>query len=224
MASYKTSAVWGEREVAYDFALLFVFQTTFPYFCEIPGGRLLSGKLITILGEVNNVPEANSFSINLCVERSIDPDCVFHFNPRFHQNCVVRNHMSGGKWGSEERSGGLPIAKGRPFEINILVTAAGYEVRVDNKHFTVFNHRAKFNDVGFLVIKGDNLTIDSVDFGDTKRWKPNIPVPGADDPRVSSAPGTGMEAERTLSGDAHASSKRGQRSGDKERGLLIVCK
>nr|KAG5695959.1 hypothetical protein BaRGS_017540 [Batillaria attramentaria] len=41
-------------------------------------------------------------------------------------------------------------------------------VRVDNKHFTVFNHRAKFNDVGFLVIKGDNLTIDSVDFGDTK--------------------------------------------------------
>ena len=58
------------------------------------------------------------------------PDCALHFNPRFNQNCIVRNTMQSGSWGFEERDGGLPFAKGQLFEIIIMTTASSYQVCV----------------------------------------------------------------------------------------------
>lgn len=45
------------------------------------------------------------------------PDVVFHFNPRFHEQTIVRNSSLGGCWGPEEREGGFPFAQGRRFEV-----------------------------------------------------------------------------------------------------------
>lgn len=42
---------------------------------------------------------------------------VFHFNPRFPEEQVVRNSNLGGYWGPEERDGGFPFVPGRQFEV-----------------------------------------------------------------------------------------------------------
>lgn len=45
------------------------------------------------------------------------PDVVFHFNPRFHEQTIVRNSNIDGRWGPEERGGDFPFVQGRRFEV-----------------------------------------------------------------------------------------------------------
>lgn len=44
-------------------------------------------------------------------------DVVFHFNPRFSEQTIVRNSNLSGYWGPEEREGGFPFIQGRQFEV-----------------------------------------------------------------------------------------------------------
>lgn len=44
-------------------------------------------------------------------------DVVFHFNPRFNENTIVRNSNLRGCWGPEEREGPFPFVQGRRFEV-----------------------------------------------------------------------------------------------------------
>lgn len=46
------------------------------------------------------------------------PDVVFHFNPRFNEQTIVRNSNLGGYWGPEEREGGFPFVQGQRFEVS----------------------------------------------------------------------------------------------------------
>ena len=50
-----------------------------------------------------------------------DNDIHFHMSIRFHENCIVRNTKQSGRWGSEERGGGLPLSKGQHFQMMISV-------------------------------------------------------------------------------------------------------
>lgn len=47
------------------------------------------------------------------------PDVVFHFNPRFNEQTIVRNSNIDGCWGPEERGGGFPFVQGSRFEVVI---------------------------------------------------------------------------------------------------------
>lgn len=49
------------------------------------------------------------------------PDVVFHFNPRFNEQTIVRNSNIDGRWGPEERGGGFPFVQGRRFEVVTLL-------------------------------------------------------------------------------------------------------
>ena len=56
-------------------------------------------------------------------------DVAFHFNPRFKENCIVRNSRINGKWMNEERDGyGMPFVPRSAFQIKIIVEPDSYQV------------------------------------------------------------------------------------------------
>ena len=58
---------------------------------------------------------------------------VFHFNPRPYQcNCVVRNSLQNGGWGTEERSGSMPFTVGKTYTIVFERSSNGFLVTVDD--------------------------------------------------------------------------------------------
>ncbi|KAG1934446.1 galectin-3 [Pimephales promelas] len=120
-----------------------------PYDLPLHAG-IMPGLLITIVGEP--VPGGDRFHVDLVRGR----DVVFHFNPRFHENTIVRNTNFDGYWGPEERDGGFPFVQGRQFELKILVETDGFKVAVDGVHLLEFEHRAGgMEDVTHLHIEGD---------------------------------------------------------------------
>uniref|UniRef100_A0A672SJC1 Galectin n=1 Tax=Sinocyclocheilus grahami TaxID=75366 RepID=A0A672SJC1_SINGR len=120
-----------------------------PYDLPLHAG-IMPRLLITIVGEP--VPGGNRFHVDFVREH----DVVFHFNPRFHENTIVRNTQLGGCWGPEEREGGFPFVQGRQFELKILVETDGFKVAMDGVHLLEFEHRTGgMEDVTRLHIEGD---------------------------------------------------------------------
>jgi len=75
-------------------------------------------------------------------------------NPRFHANCVVRNTERGG-WGPEERNGGMPFAKGQPFELTVSVEQDKYRCFVNGQHTFDYAHRLPFQEVTKFQVQGE---------------------------------------------------------------------
>ena len=59
--------------------------------------------------------------INLKPQIGSDNDIYLHMSIRFNENCIVRNTKQAGRYGSEERGGGLPLSKGQNFQMLIAV-------------------------------------------------------------------------------------------------------
>jgi len=136
-----------------------------PYSGLIPGG-LQVGTDVVISGRV--LHHANSFSVNLCEGPSYNEGCALHFNPRFQQHEVVRNHMQGGQWGNEETKGGMPFHKGHGFELHMKVTPHGYKMTINNKHFCDFHHRIPKESVRYIYIEGE-VFVNYIQFRESHR-------------------------------------------------------
>lgn len=124
-----------------------VREPTTPYSEAIPNG-LAIGKQIFIRGVL--LPNADWFSFNL----EGGGNTVLHVNPRFNQNCIVRNSKIGA-WGPEERHGSFPFSHNGTFEIIILVEEDKYRIAINGKHWCDYQHRVSFQEVTHLSIKGD---------------------------------------------------------------------
>ncbi|KAK3751623.1 hypothetical protein RRG08_012684 [Elysia crispata] len=123
-----------------------------PYSGFINGG-VRDGTDVVISGRPSH--SFNNFSINLCSGPNIDSgDVALHFNPRFHQGHVVRNHKQGG-WGAEETAGGMPFRPGHVFTLNMEVKSHGIKILVNNRHFCDFTHRMAKESIRYLFITGD---------------------------------------------------------------------
>lgn len=145
-----------------------------PYSGFIPGG-LQVGTDVVISGRAPM--HSDSFSINLCEGPNYNQGCALHFNPRFSNGHVVRNHMQGGQWGNEETGGGFPFKKGHGFELHMKVTPHGYKVTLNHRHFCDFHHRVPKESVKYIYIEGE-VVIHYIQFREQNRGP--VPVaPGA---------------------------------------------
>uniref|UniRef100_A0A3B4ANL3 Galectin n=1 Tax=Periophthalmus magnuspinnatus TaxID=409849 RepID=A0A3B4ANL3_9GOBI len=130
-----------------------VYNPSIPYLGPIYGG-LREGSSIYIQG---SVPEdITRFYVNLLCGQSDNSDVALHFNPRFDgRDKVVFNTRQNDNWESEDKIRSMPFRKGERFEMVILITSQGYQIRVNGNDFHMFPHRIPVERVGGLEIAGD---------------------------------------------------------------------
>ncbi|XP_070827011.1 galectin-4-like [Chaetodon trifascialis] len=130
-----------------------IYGPTIPYLGPIFGG-LREGSSIYIQG---SIPEnITRFHVNLLCGESESSDIALHFNPRFDGwDKVVFNTFQNDCWESEERIHNMPFCKGEAFEIVIMATLQGYQIRVNGNDFYNFQHRMPLERVCAMHIGGD---------------------------------------------------------------------
>lgn len=94
-------------------------------------------------------PDSGRIAVNIFSGDNPD-DIVFHFNPRFDNDCVVRNSRLDGCWGNEERVGEMVFKPGKKFSILIIVQSNCFLVYVDDKEFCRYEYRAPICDTMLL--------------------------------------------------------------------------
>ena len=67
-------------------------------------------------------------------------DIFLHFNPRFEDNCVVRNSYIGGSWEEEERYGEFPFRPNEHYSAAIILQEEGYEIAINGYSFASYEH------------------------------------------------------------------------------------
>ncbi|KAM6987587.1 galectin-4-like isoform 2-T2 [Tautogolabrus adspersus] len=130
-----------------------VYSPSIPYLGPVYGG-LREGSSIYIQG---SVPEnITRFFVNLLCGQSESSDVTLHFNPRFDGwDKVVFNSRQDGSWKSEEKIRDMPFSKGKGFEMVVMVTSKGYQIKVNGKDFHTFQHRLPVERVCGIHIAGD---------------------------------------------------------------------
>ncbi|XP_056139873.1 galectin-4-like [Lampris incognitus] len=129
-----------------------VYNPPVPYSDMIPGG-MFPKKTIIIRGMVPY--GADRMSINFMVSRS--REIAFHINPRVREGVVVRNSMTRGSWGPEERELGFnPFMEGQYFDMSVRCGNQRFKVFVNGQHMFDFFHRFQpFTQIDKLEIEGD---------------------------------------------------------------------
>ncbi|CAJ1064940.1 galectin-6-like isoform X3 [Xyrichtys novacula] len=130
-----------------------VYSPSIPYLGPIYGG-LREGSSIYIQGSTPK--DMTRFFVNLLCGPSESSDVALHFNPRFDGwDKVVFNTRQNGSWQSEEKIHDMPFSKGKGFELVIMVTSQGYQIKVNGKDFHTFKHRHPVERVCGIQIAGD---------------------------------------------------------------------
>jgi len=140
-----------------------IFNLALPYAGVIPGG-LQDGMAISVDGFFPCNSEGLRIDLQVGPKPLDGSNIVLQVNPRFNENCIVRNSFIGGEWKTEERSGGLGILRaGSNFNITILCQQHEFVIRIDGEPFTTFKHRLNQRDAKHLIIRG-NAEIKAVRF------------------------------------------------------------
>ncbi|CAH1641933.1 unnamed protein product [Spodoptera littoralis] len=125
----------------------------------IPGG-MFPGRIVRVKGRTPH--GARRFGLDF----QYNNDIAFHFNPRFTDGHIVRNHYISGSWGNEETSGGLPLRRGHRFEIVFVCHYDRFKVMLNGEHFTDFIHRVPFHRITHFTV-GRDIIITEIDFEGT---------------------------------------------------------
>ncbi|PSN51886.1 Tectonin beta-propeller repeat-containing protein [Blattella germanica] len=127
-----------------------------PYEAHLHNG-FPPGTILTVKGCVND--DCDRFSINLqCPSISQRhknmTDILFHFNPRFPDEVIVRNSLICGDWGTEDREGDMVLKAGAEFTIDIECQEDAFKVIIDGNLFTYYEHKQKPHNVTHVAING----------------------------------------------------------------------
>ncbi|CAH1641934.1 unnamed protein product [Spodoptera littoralis] len=132
--------------------------------CVVPiPGCMQPGRTIRVKGTTPS--GARRFAVNLqCGPKQYpDEDIAFHFNPRFYQGAIVRNHFAGSAWGPEETQGPLPLSSGSPFEVVIYCYQNSFKVLLNEQQVCEFTHRIPIQRITHVMVDGDAI-IFQIDF------------------------------------------------------------
>lgn len=94
---------------------------------------------LSIVRSPSFILSLRAFGINLQPQMGSESDIHFHMSIRFHENCIVRNTRQGGRWGREERGGGLPLSMGQHFQMMIAVYPNCFKVHGHSNDKTDLN-------------------------------------------------------------------------------------
>ncbi|XP_037028020.1 galectin-8-like [Bradysia coprophila] len=110
---------------------------------------------------VKGMPIGNAqggFTLRIFVGNSAQQ--ALHFDVRFAQNVVARNHTCNEKrefdMKDEERHGGFPFTFNRIFKIAIGLGTTGFRVAVNGAYFCDFTYRAKLEKFGGIRMTENN--------------------------------------------------------------------
>ncbi|KAJ8966147.1 hypothetical protein NQ314_003710 [Rhamnusium bicolor] len=151
-----------------------------PFKLALHGG-CWPGSIITLTGCIGddaerigiNLDAPNAYKLKHKAHTELENTCL-HLNPRFPENCVVRNSMIDSKWGEEEKDGENPFVKGQEFNLRIETTEDAFLIYVNDQYFTTYRHRLPPHSVSILsfwgkmqpfkvVIKSPVIIIDMLD-------------------------------------------------------------
>lgn len=122
----------------------------YPMPFSMPLNGIGKNQAIFVSGVVDD--KCDRFTVNL----QAGGDIALHFNPRFGEKTVVRNHQSGGAWGdTEERDGEFNLKKGQTFDIIFTNAGPAYNIYLNGAPYCSFNHRIDADRITGLEITGD---------------------------------------------------------------------
>ncbi|KAF9796911.1 hypothetical protein SFRURICE_011100 [Spodoptera frugiperda] len=135
-----------------------------PCVLPIPKG-MHPGRRVRVRGVTP--PGSSRFSINLqCGPKMLtEEDIAFHFNPRFPEKKIVRNHYAASKWGNEETEGELPLNMYNMFLLSSspILMPPTPQVSLNGKHICDFAHRISVDKVTHVMVEGDVMVF-QIDF------------------------------------------------------------
>ncbi|CAL8348471.1 unnamed protein product [Arctogadus glacialis] len=130
-----------------------IYSPRIPYTGPIYGG-LRNGMSIYFQGRVDE--QTTRFHVMLQCGEAENSDIALFFNPRFDGwDKVVFNSRQGDNWDSEEHTRDMPFVLGEAFEMVIMVTAEGYQLKVNGREFFTLPHRIPLERVCSMNISGD---------------------------------------------------------------------
>ncbi|KAK3092599.1 hypothetical protein FSP39_004842 [Pinctada imbricata] len=137
---------------------VFIYQALLQRKLEKPAWERIPGQLGDINWIiVNGMPKKDNegFAINLRCGDDDDSDIALHFNPRLNENCTIRNTMSGGSWGDEERDQPcFPFEKKDTFEVAINVQPDKFVTYVNGDRYVEYAHRLPLDSVCHVQLTG----------------------------------------------------------------------
>ncbi|KAF4519185.1 hypothetical protein B566_EDAN008248 [Ephemera danica] len=115
------------------------------------------GSALEVTGRPHTKAERFTINIQSYWGNVTDPSksIALHFNPRFKENCVVRNTKDCGVWGMEEREGELPFETEVEFRLRIECHTDCFVIFVNGEKFTTYSHRLRPENMSFIAIMGD---------------------------------------------------------------------
>ncbi|XP_061686207.1 lectin, galactoside-binding, soluble, 2b [Syngnathoides biaculeatus] len=82
--------------------------------------------------------DCSRFSINI----GHDPENIaLHFNPRFDDDVIVCNSMSGGSWGDEQRDGNISFVRGEESKMYINFNYEEFFIKLPDGSIMSFPNR-----------------------------------------------------------------------------------
>jgi len=108
--------------------------------------------------DISAMPKGKRFNVNLYRKNG---EYALQVSIRYNEGAVVRNAMTAGAWGKEEREGTFNLSESEIVDLAIINESFSYQIFINGKRYATFAHRGSPTDIETLEIDG-NVELHSV--------------------------------------------------------------